>query len=119
MAYWTADFGIDTPGVSIQWQFAFAGYSDFANGTQVASALPCRRRWVRTAALVSKLLQAASCPRASTREPKALHRRPACSCLIWRSIDLGIAGSQLQCEHPPVCAPLPCGTGVTASRALP
>ena len=37
MAYWTADFGINVPGVSVQWQFAFAGYSDFASGSQV----PC------------------------------------------------------------------------------
>ena len=39
IATWTADFGIDVPGVSLQWQFAFAGYSDFASGTQVGSDL--------------------------------------------------------------------------------
>lgn len=39
IATWTADFGIDMPGVSLQWQFAFAGYSNFAGGSQVCSAL--------------------------------------------------------------------------------
>ena len=29
-AYWSADFSIDQPGVTLQWQFAFAAYSDFA-----------------------------------------------------------------------------------------
>ncbi len=47
IATWMAVFGIDVPGVSLQWQFAFAGYSDFASGTQVCSDVvrtaPCGR----------------------------------------------------------------------------
>ena len=38
-AEWTADFTIDQPGVTLQWQFAFAAYSSFAGDATSLSAL--------------------------------------------------------------------------------
>ena len=37
---WSADFGIDTPGVTVQWAFAFAVYSQFTSSPAGLDASP-------------------------------------------------------------------------------
>ena len=41
-ADWTAKFTIDQPGITLQWQFAFAAYSDFAGSPASLAALQPR-----------------------------------------------------------------------------
>jgi len=37
---WAVDFGIDKPGVTLQWSFAFAAYSDFTSDLPSLDAAP-------------------------------------------------------------------------------